>query len=173
MDSLLVNVLVGIACAVLGGFLSTIWPTHALFNRWFGRVDRSKRLVGTTWDSSWWRPRDPEKIYHEELTFTRQVGDQVWAQTTRKEEPNKLWEVAGRYDGRYLQLYYWPSPNSPEPNFLDYGCYFLLRRSSGRMEGYSSGHGPDEENQEDSLTSDNHLLVRIKPPSTPDQAIGS
>lgn len=166
MEPWVVESVIGVGCALLGAFFGALLPTHFLFDRWFNLIEPSKKLVGTTWDSSWWRPNEPTKKYHETLVFTRQSGDQVWARSTREEEPDKLWECAGRYDGRYLQLYYWPSRDSPDSNFLDYGCYFLVRQGDGRMVGYSSGHGPDEESQEDILTSDNHLLQQrrdVKP----------
>ena len=165
MGPVILNILIGGGCALLGVVFSALLPTHAFFNRLFNQIEASKRLVGTVWDSSWEKASESGPVYHEELTFTRQLGDKVWAQATRREEPQKLWECEGRYDGKYLQLYYWPSPRSQDPNFLDYGCYFLVRQGDGRMKGYSSGHGPDEKSQEDTLDSDKHLLVRVKPPS--------
>jgi hypothetical protein len=54
-------------------------------------------------------------------------------------EPDKEWEIEGRYDGHLLQLFWYPSQSSPNKYFRDYGCYFFEELTDGSFEGYAVG----------------------------------
>ena len=158
MDPVLGAAMIAAGGAVAGAIVQALFPPNSI-SLTLRRVPRSSRMIGA-WDS-WWSP-DPANLkrFHEVIKITKQHGDRVWGQSTRDEEPNKLWELAGRYDGHYLQLYYYPSRTSPDSDFLDYGCYFLVKRTDGTLVGYSAGLGPTEDTGADSLTADNHLMKR-------------
>jgi hypothetical protein len=143
---------------IVGALLKEVFP---LIARW-SRTVKGHNLIGI-WDSAWGRLPNGPPIHHESLTFERQQGFDVSGTAVSTEQPQKKWEVKGRYDGTFLQMYYYPSGSSQDSDFLDYGCYFLRRRADGSFEGYSTGFGVDDENggaSTEGITTDYHILKR-------------
>jgi hypothetical protein len=114
-----------------------------LSERLKGLPEPRNRINGD-WDS-WWGI-DPEHVEdnHEIISISRQRGELVWGTARRDEEPGKIWDLEGHFDGRHLQLFYIPSASSKNTNFSDYGCYFFVRLGTGVMEGLSIGEGPNK-----------------------------
>jgi hypothetical protein len=116
--------------------------------------DRLKRLpeprnrIAGEWDS-WWGADDTHiEDNHEIIHISRQRGNLVWGTARRDEEPGKVWDIEGFFDGRHLQLLYSPSATSKNTNFSDYGCYFFVREGTGIMKGLSIGEGPNKEGKD-------------------------
>ncbi|MBI3599641.1 MAG: hypothetical protein HY097_03240 [Nitrospinae bacterium] len=159
MDSTIVAALIGIAGIVIGAILKEVLPASRFIRFLSGKPMRHS-IIGN-WKSSWGRlPNGPVK-YHELLKITKQSGDFIRGTITREEEPNKLWEFEGRYDGQFLQLYYFPSKDAMNTDFLDYGCYFFRRAANGSFVGYSTGFGNYEETSDEGTSTDYHEMRRI------------
>jgi hypothetical protein len=149
--------IIGLLGVIVGAFLNATLP---MLIQSFGRTAKRHSLVGE-WDSSWGKlPHGPLE-HHEILKITKQHGVEVSGIARRIEQPGKEWEVKGRYDGTFLQMYYYPSANAKNIDFLDYGCYFLKRRADGSFEGFSTGFGTDDyEPSQEGITTEFHMLKR-------------
>jgi hypothetical protein len=128
-----------------------------------GSSQTSRPMVGF-WDS-WWGPssdhsRDGVLKNHETIHIVDQEGYNIRGTSVVDGDSRKLWEVVGRCDGHYLQLYYYPSPASPDPDFLDYGVYFLVKRAGGDYEGFSAGYGDNPDTHIADVSTDNHYIKR-------------
>ena len=161
MDAGTVNALIGaggaIAGAIIGATLQSVLPSD-LF-QWLGRVPPENSIVGS-WDS-WWGPTlEQVKTYHEVVTIRKQYKNRLWGTASRSDEPDRVWELVGRFDGHYLQMFYYPSKESSDLNFLDYGCYFFIRQGDGSMKGFSAGYGPDEATGSDTLTTEHCYMKK-------------
>ena len=148
-----------VLAAIIGGFF--IWlVTRAIPTMISNAAARSpvnNSIIGE-WDS-WWGPTPEEvKRYHEIISIKRYAQDKVRGIAKRDAEPDKEWELEGRFDGHYLQMYYYPSKRSRKPNYTDYGCYFFVP-DGDTMVGLSSGKGPDEATGKDTVTTE-HCLMR-------------
>lgn len=159
MNATIIAALIGLAGIIIGAILKEVLP-GSLVVQWFSRTAKGHNLVGE-WDSSWKTLPDGQLTYHEVLKIDRQRGVRISGTVLRDEQPDKKWEVEGRYDGMFLQMYYYPSRSSKNVDFLDYGCYFLKRKADGSFEGYSTGFGTyDEEISKEGITTDYHVLKR-------------
>ena len=153
--------LIAVGGALVGALIIAQLPPDYRKLRIFGYVVPQNRILGK-WNS-WWGPtEDRVKAHNEVINFTDQHKDRLWGIATREQEPNREWELFGRFDGHYLQLVYFPSQNSVNPNFLDYGCYFLKRQADGSFKGFSAGFGPDEDTGADSLTTECSYMEQVK-----------
>lgn len=158
MEPVVTAALIAAAGAVAGAVVQAVVPGSSMMG-WLKGRSTPHRLLGT-WDSAWGPlPAGPVR-YHELITITSQRGLRLRGFATRPEQPEKKWEVEGRYDGQFLQMYYFPSPSSRNSDFLDYGCYFLRRRADGSYAGYSAGFGNYDENTEDEGTSADYHEMR-------------
>jgi hypothetical protein len=154
MNPTIVAALVGLLGIPLGVVLKEMLP------RWLSRGPKGHSLLGD-WDSSWGPYPEGPLNQHEILTIESQHGFQIFGSSHRPEEPDKKWKVEGRYDGTFLQMYYFPSSDSKDTDFLDYGCYFLKRKAAGNLEGYSTGFGAYDENlSKEAITADYHVIHR-------------
>ncbi|MDO8095081.1 MAG: hypothetical protein Q6360_16500 [Candidatus Brocadiales bacterium] len=77
------------------------------------------------------------------------------------EEPDKVWDVEGRYHGRFLQMIYFPSHSAKNIDFLDYGCYFFDQDANGNFIGFSTGFGSDPQIRAGSISTDHHEMKRL------------
>jgi hypothetical protein len=123
------------------------------------RVPEPRNRIQGDWDSWWGNSVEQVKANHEVITILRQRGELLWGMAKRDEEPGKVWELEGHFDGYHLQLIYYPSATSENTNFLDYGCYFFVRQGTGIMKGLSVGQGPNK-NGEDTVDHEYCLMQR-------------
>src|SRR5258708_28696898 len=105
MNPIVIAALIGAVGVIIGAALKEVFP---LIVRLFSRPAKGHNLIGT-WDSAWGHLPSGPPIHHETLTFERQQGVDVSGTAVRDEQPQKKWEVQGRYDGVFLQMYYYPS----------------------------------------------------------------
>jgi hypothetical protein len=154
MSPTIVAALIGLIGISLGAVLNEVLP------RWLMRGPKGHSLLGD-WDSSWGPYPEGPLNQREILTIESHRGDQVTGSSHRPEEPDKKWKVEGRYNGTFLQMYYFPSSDSKDTDFLDYGCYFLKRKAAGNFEGISSGFAAyDEDLSKEAITADYHVISR-------------
>ncbi len=151
------TILAAIIGAIVGAVIQSFLPPYSL-RLLFSRNPNNRSLVG--YIDSYWGPAEETHRFHEVIIISKQRGTMVWGKATRDDEPDKSWDVEGRYDGDYIQMLYFPSKESPNKDFLDYGCYFLKKNTTGIFCGFSTGFGPDEENGKDSLSTDYHEMIR-------------
>lgn len=160
MDTAIVTTLIagsfGIVTAAVTHFLPTLPFIHRLSSK-----TRHHSLIGN-WESAWGpQPKGPTK-HKEILKILKQTGNRVEGIIDREEEPNRKWQVEGRYDGLFLQLFYFPAADAKDTDFLSHGCYFFTRKQDGTFEGYSTGFGDwdDEKQREAGVSTDFHTLKR-------------
>lgn len=149
--------------ALVGAIIAAIVQTQLppdLIPSIFTRKSGPNVLLGK-WDSSWGPSAEEIEKEHETITITRQSGTRIWGTARRAtaDDKDKEWELNGRFDGHFLQMLYYPSKNSPNKDFLDYGCYFFKKQGDGTMKGYSAGFGSDK--GVDSVTAEHALMRRI------------
>jgi hypothetical protein len=120
----------------------------------------SRDNLVSPWDSTWYEgPKKRGEKSHEYLEIYRQEGYEIFATATRKKEPDKKWEIRGRWDGFFLQMYWFPSSDSKKRfDSLDYGCYFFERKGDGSFVGFSTGYG---KRKKPKIATDYHELKRI------------
>lgn len=154
MDKDWLIAIMGLLGAVLGLWIPTLRGYQRLLSRF-----RHHSLVGI-WNSAWGPlPSGPTK--HEEiLEVSKQSGQRIEGHITRSSEPDRRWDFEGRYDGLFLQLYYFPSPEAADQDFQSHGCYFFKREPDGSFKGYSSGFGEADDGGEAGTTVDYHVLKR-------------
>jgi hypothetical protein len=154
MNSTIIAAIIGLVGIVVGAILKEVLP------KLLSRGPKGHSLLGD-WDSSWGPFPSGPLTQYETLTIHQQRGFTIAGTSTRAEQPDKKWKVEGRYDGTFLQMYYFPSKDSKDTDFLDYGCYFLKRKAAGNFEGYSTGFGAyDEEISKEGITADYHVMTR-------------
>jgi hypothetical protein len=158
MDPAVIAALIGLVGVALGAVLREVLPGSVPV-AWLSGKPRGNRIVGK-WRSSWGPLPEGPARFSEEVTFTHQRGDRLEGHITRQEEPNKKWAIQGRYDGQFLQLYYFPAADAKDNDFLDYGCYFFRRQADGSFRGYSTGFGAFEDRPGEGITTDFHELRR-------------
>jgi hypothetical protein len=147
-----------VVAAVAGAFLYA--AAYYIFRAIAGYLSRNKAIKGK-WDS-WWGPTvDDVKRYHEVIEITDYSVERIRGRAKRDSEPGKEWELEGRFDGHYLQMYYYPSKRSKRPNYTDYGCYFFVPEGRDSMVGLSCGKGPDEDTGKETITTE-HCLIKKK-----------
>ncbi len=160
MNPTIITSLIGVGGAIIGAIIGAIL-NHVLpdskFVQWFKSKSGRHSLVAD-WKSSWGPlPEGPLK-YQETVKIYRQRGFDIWGTATRNDEPKKKWELRGRFSDQFLQMYYFPSKDSKDIDFLDYGCYFLKKTADGSFKGYSTGFG---KTSSDNITTDYHELRRM------------
>ena len=114
------------------------------------------------WKSAWGKLPSGPTANEERLMVTEQDGLRIRAHATMKSQPNKKWDIEGRYDGRILQLYYYPSRDAKDKDSMDYGCYFLQRDTSGRFSGVSAGYGTEDDGTPNAIFTDYHEMTRLE-----------
>ncbi|MDA1277302.1 MAG: hypothetical protein O2960_25120 [Verrucomicrobia bacterium] len=159
MDAQITAALITAVAGAAGGILALVIPN----TRWFERLTskHGKHSLLGTWISEWGAlPRGP--VQHKELlTITKHRGEHIAGYITRDVETEHRWLVEGRYDGRFLQLLYFPAPDSEDSDFLGHGCYFFERSASGTFVGYSTGYGTDDNDPTtEDVTTDFHTIKR-------------
>jgi hypothetical protein len=158
MNPTVLAAIIGVVGVALGALLKEFLPVIIAKLK---PKDQVHNLVDD-WMSSWGPlPNGPAK-YSEDLRIYEQDGYEIKGEATRSEESGKKWEVRGRYEGQFLQMYYFPSADSKDKDFLDYGCYFLKRKSDGSFEGYSTGFGKSKGDSAEVIKTDFHSLKRKK-----------
>ena len=158
MDSQIIAAIIGLGGTAVGAVLAHVLPNTQLFHR-LSNETRHHSLLGS-WHSTWGpMPSGPTK-YEEDFIVTKQRGQRVEGYITHAPMPNRRWDFEGRYDGLFLQIYYFPSKQSPDHDFLSHGCYFFTRKADGSFTGYSTGYGEDEVGGKEGVTTDYHILKR-------------
>lgn len=158
MDSTTAAAILGFIGVVLGAFLQAILPGSRLLY-WLTSKRPYHSLIGD-WNSHWGPLPEGPVQQCEVLTVAGQRGVKVWGSIKMDAEPTMRWKFEGRYDGQILQLYYYPSPDALDTDSLDYGCYFLRRRTDGSFVGYSIGIGVYENPPKDNVYIDYHVMKR-------------
>jgi hypothetical protein len=141
------TVIVGLVSAAVASFTTVVAQAvipKDLVDRWRKAPEARSRIVGE-WDSWWGKTANRIRDNHEIILISEQRGERLFGTAKRDEEPGKIWELEGRFDGHHLQMIYFPSATSANTNFLDYGCYFFVRRGNGTMKGLSVGRGPNRD----------------------------
>lgn len=158
MDAQITAALITVGAGAIGGIAMLVIPNM----RWFERLTskHGKHSLVGTWISEW-GPLPKGPVLHKELlTITTHRREEIHGFITRESETEHRWLVQGRYDGRFLQLLYFPAPDSADQDFLAHGCYFL-QRSAGIFTGYSTGYGPDDNDPlTDEVSTDFHIIKR-------------
>lgn len=114
-----------------------------------------------SWESMWGESYN--SLSHKEVVFvSEQLGEKIKGTISWNEKPDRKWDFVGRYDGRFVQLTYYPSSDSLNSNVIDCGCYFLERKGDGHFRGYSTGYdsGYDAES-DDYISTDFHEWRKI------------
>lgn len=159
MDNTILAALIGIVGIIIGAILNSLLP-GSKFANWLAGKSRNHTLIGT-WDSIWGPlPNGPTK-YQELMVITKQSGQRIKGFINKGNEPEKKWEIEGRYDGHFLMIIYYPAKDAKNSDFLDYGCYFFQRKADGSFEGYSTGFGSYEDIIGEGVTTDFHILRRV------------
>jgi len=102
------------------------------------------------WVGSWayingkTKPSQQERLFITEQRRAKE-GVRLKGFITVDPEPDKRWWIEGIYNGKFLQIFYYPSEESDDKWFLDYGCYFFEVKNDGHFEGYSIGCEWDDE----------------------------
>ena len=160
MDPAIIASIVGLIGIIVGAVLRETLPGFRVV-MWLSGKPTRHALMGS-WKSSWGPlPTGPAQ-HHEVLTVTRQRGDRIWGTINWDQKPDRKWGFEGRYDGQFLQLYYFPAKDAINPDFLDYGCYFFQRKADGLFQGFSTGFGSGYEGEpDDEVSTTYHELRRI------------
>jgi hypothetical protein len=159
MDPQITSAVITAVAGVVGAVLATVLPN----TRWFQNLiskHGAHSLLGS-WVSEWGPlPSGPVR-QRENLIITKHVGERIEGYITRDTEQEHRWLIEGRYDGRFLQLLYFPAPDSEDPDFLSHGCYFFERRANGAFVGYSTGYGElDDDPSTEETNTEFHTLKR-------------
>lgn len=163
MSPLALNIILTIVGAIIGAVLGFLLQETLSGSKIFNKISGHSQIAGT-WDSSWGPLPAGPPGHHETLVIDRQRGDRIWGTAIVDKQPDKKWNVEGRYDGQFLQLYFYPSDKSTNKDSFDYGCYFLKRRAHGDFTGFSSGFGVDDDDpKKETIYIDYHEMRRIPP----------
>ena len=150
MDSNILSAFIAGIFTVIGVILSQ--------NDFFRNIFKGQKflsLVGK-WESTW---KDLDnKDDKELLVINRQKGNRIYGFITMEKLADKKWEFEGIFNGRFLQLYYYPSDESEDKLFLDNGCYFFEMLGDGTFKGYSVGF----DYEKNSVTVSTHQLQKYK-----------
>lgn len=153
-------IIAAIIGAIVGAIIQSLLIPN-LITIFFSRIKKKESLAGV-WDSYWGPTEKESHKFHEVINIKKQKGNRIWGRATRQEEPDKVWDIEGRYDRDYIQMHYFPSKEAKDKDFLDYGSYFLKRNAIGVFCGFSAGFGPDEVNGHDNLSTSYHEMSRRK-----------
>lgn len=135
-SNILAAIIVG-GCTIVGAIVGAFLAKYPFMTRVF-RASGMWSLIGE-WDGLWVDLDDKKKReYRERLVITKQRKSRVYGYIQVQGEVDKKWNCEGRYTGRFLQLYYYPSDDA-KSKFLDYGCYFFEIQGDGTFKGYSVG----------------------------------
>lgn len=160
MDAI-IAALIGFAGTIVGGLVTALVPNTAWYHQLSSKT-RHHSLIGT-WRSAWGPlPKGPTQ-YEELLSITSQRGQRVEGHITMStsHEPARRWLIEGRYDGLFLQLFYFPAADPRNADFLSHGCYFFTRKADGSFAGYSTGYDNfDDDPIAEGVTTDFHTLTR-------------
>jgi len=158
MNPSIIAALIGLGGVFFGAYLNVILPDSPLYYL-LTKTKRRNNLRGV-WLSEWGPLSESMTKFNEDLEIYRQRGSDIWARASRHEEPTKKWEVKGRFDGQFLEMYYYPSNKAKNIDFIDYGCYFVQRKADGSFEGFSVGFGKFDEGPGEGITTDFHKMKR-------------
>ena len=103
--------------------------------KWVGNW---KYTDGTT------KPFQQERVFITEQRRAKE-GIRIKGYITFDPDPNKKWWIEGIYSGKFLQILYYPSEESSDAWFIDYGCYFFEANNTGQFIGYSVACESDDE----------------------------
>jgi hypothetical protein len=115
------------------------------------------RITGR-WESSWSETENnTEKNYKEIFHITKQKGAKIYGYITMDTESDKKWDIYGDFNGQFLRLFWHPSKDAENDDFVDIGCYFFEKKGTdftGYAVGYDFGTSKIEIGP--------HILKRIK-----------
>lgn len=143
MDPAIIAALIGLSGTILGTLIA-LAPNTQWFQRLTSRTDHHSMLG--SWLSAWGPMPDGPPRHEEILVISYQRGRKIKGYITRAEEPGRRWEVEGRFDGYFLQLMFFPSPDEKNVDYLSHGCYFFERKANGKFIGYSTAYDEDDDN---------------------------
>ncbi|MBA5872350.1 MAG: hypothetical protein GDA68_20470 [Nitrospira sp. CR2.1] len=143
----------------IGLIAAAIISRESILSRLISRSDVPS--IAGKWDSSWedCDGDTPNDYCRETLVIESQCGKRVKGHILMhtQSSKDKRWDIEGRFDGRFLQIIYWPSNLADNKHFVDCGCYFFELKGDGSFKGFSIGYswvtnmiGPS-----------NHQLVRV------------
>ncbi len=158
MESEVLAAIIAGSSAIVATIINKIFPDSIVGV--FRKIPHGGSLKGT-WKSSWGPLPEGNLKYTETVKIIQQRGFEVKAIATRTENNiQRKWELRGRYDGQFLQLYYFPSKEMID--ILDYGCYFLKKKADGSFTGYSTGFGNNDDGVSDEgITTDYHRFEKL------------
>jgi hypothetical protein len=157
MDPTISAAVIGAVATIVGAVLGGALMQSSVLDRLFSS-SHFTQLVGK-WDSIWTDLKDPQKkVFKELFVVTRQKGSRVFGYIIVEGKADKRWEFEGNFSGRFLQLYYHPSPEADDKLFLDYGCYFFDLQGDGTFKGYSVGF----DHEENAIDVSEHRLKKIR-----------
>jgi hypothetical protein len=158
MDSTVLSGIIGAVGTVIGALLGALLARSEFLDNIF----RSDKIIGIAgkWESRWKDTDDTnESAWSKETVFVeKQKGSRIWGYIEMDAEPDKRWEFEGNFNGRFLQLMYYPSKKADNKLFLDYGCYFFDLQGDGKFSGYSIGFSWDTNNTHASF----HEMKRVR-----------
>jgi len=142
MEPAIVSAIITGATTVFGAIVGAVLGRSEVADNLFRR-DKFLRIVGK-WESTWKEiGNESSTLAKELLVIERQKGSKIWGYIDMESEPDKRWDFEGNFNGRFLQLMYYPSKKSNNQLFLDYGCYFFELQGDGKFNGYSIGFSWD------------------------------
>jgi hypothetical protein len=142
MSSDIVAAFITATSGIAGALLAVVLPRATWFERLTSKHGKHS-LLGT-WISEWGPLPEGPVSSTESLTITKHRREQVSGYITWETHNSRKWLFEGRYDGRFLQLIYFPAPDSEDRDFLSHGCYFFERAANGTFVGYSTGYDADD-----------------------------
>jgi hypothetical protein len=153
MDSTLTAGIIGGAATMIAAFLGQ----KGILDKF---LPGSKAIrLPHKWKSTWVDVDDESnEEFSESLFITRQKGAKISGYITMEKEPDKKWDFEGTFNGRFLQLSYFPSKDAENKLFLDYGCYFFELIGDGIFDGYSIGYYWNSSK----ITASKHQMKSIK-----------
>lgn len=159
MSTPVIVALIAAGTAIFVALLNKFLPDNILAN--LGKPKPPGRSLKGSWKSSWGPLPECALKYSEDVEIIKQNGYEILAKATRTENNiRREWDIQGRYDGLFLQMYYYPVVSTTDA--LDYGCYFLKKKADGSFDGYSTGFGNNDDGvTEEGITTDFHHLKRI------------
>lgn len=115
-------------------------------------ITKLPRKLESTWEE---KINGKKQVFKEIIEIKKQVGTRIQGKITMESIPDMEWELEGIYNGRFLQLIWYPSKDA-KANFMDFGCYFFERK--GRyFEGYTVGY----DSETDKIEHGPHTLTGI------------
>jgi hypothetical protein len=138
MEPSVITAIITAGGTIIGAGIGAIISRSDFINNIF--LKNKKHNLGKKLESTWTEKIDGSNMtYHEIFEIEKESGTKVYGKITMDIEPDKEWEIEGRYNGHLLQLIWYPSKSAMDLYFKDHGCYFFEELADGSFDGWSVG----------------------------------